>query len=43
MVVDSTAIAPGNNPIFNEFMVQVGDKYLYVEEKEVKKQTVHHE
>lgn len=42
MVVDTTAITVGNNPIFNEFVVQVGDKHLYIEEKAVKKQTVHH-
>jgi hypothetical protein len=42
MVVDTSAIAGGNNPIFNVFVVQVGDKHLYVEKKAVKKQAVHY-
>ena len=42
MVVVTAAISVGQNSVFNEFVDPVGNKYLYVEEKAFKKQTIHH-
>lgn len=42
MAVDTPAIAGGHDPIFNEFVAQIGNKHLYVEKKAVKKQAVHY-
>lgn len=40
MVADTAGIALGHHPVCNESVAQIGHKFICVEKKEIKKQTI---